>query len=208
MPSYPVFVKTYAPDPAEFPVNEKEILRYAGIPSSEPLQGELLRVFGETVSELRGVFSYGVCYTKTDITREDGVLRLPFVCPSSDLSKCLSGCERAVIFCATVGAGLDRRIAAYSRLSPVKALFAQAFGAERAECLCDRFCGEIKAQALSDGFSCTPRFSPGYGDLPLDIQRDIFSLLDCERKIGVTLTDSLLMKPSKSVTAIFGLRKL
>ena len=49
-----------------------------------------------------------------------------------------------------------------------------------------------------------PRFSPGYGDLSLEVQKEIFSLLDCPRKIGVSLGDSLLMTPSKSVTAIIG----
>ena len=50
-----------------------------------------------------------------------------------------------------------------------------------------------------------PRFSPGYGDLSLEMQRDIFRVLDCPRKIGLTLNESLLMSPSKSVTAIIGI---
>ena len=49
------------------------------------------------------------------------------------------------------------------------------------------------------------RFSPGYGDLPLDVQRPLFAALDVPRKIGVSLTDSLLMAPSKSVSAIIGI---
>lgn len=50
-----------------------------------------------------------------------------------------------------------------------------------------------------------PRFSAGYGDLPLEVQKDIFRVLDCPRKIGLTLNDSLLMSPTKSVTAIVGI---
>lgn len=49
-----------------------------------------------------------------------------------------------------------------------------------------------------------PRFSPGYGDLPINMQKDIFAALDCPRKIGLSLNESLLMSPSKSVTAIIG----
>ena len=64
---------------------------------------------------------------------------------------------------------------------------------------------QIAEEAAAEGRTCTPRFSPGYGDLPLETQRDVFRLLDCERKIGVWLNESLLMTPSKSVTAIFGL---
>ena len=96
---------------------------------------------------------------------------------------------------------VDRLIAKYNRISPSKALIFQAIGAERAESLCDLFCDEMKEK-----YSTNPRYSPGYGDLPLDIQRDIFAVLDCPRKIGLTLNDSLLMSPSKSVTAIIGVK--
>ena len=57
----------------------------------------------------------------------------------------------------------------------------------------------------AEGKFLKPRFSPGYGDLPLEMQRDIFRVLDCSRKIGLTLNESLLMSPSKSVTAIVGI---
>ena len=50
-----------------------------------------------------------------------------------------------------------------------------------------------------------PRFSAGYGDFPLSAQKEIFGMLDCARQIGLTLNDSLLMSPTKSVTSIVGL---
>ena len=101
------------------------------------------------------------------------------------------------------GAGLeiDRLIRRYTSLSPAKALFFQAIGAERIESLCDAFCEELK----KDGLQLRPRFSPGYGDLPMELQKDIFRVLDCPRKIGLALNESLLMSPSKSVTAIIGI---
>ena len=80
-------------------------------------------------------------------------------------------------------------------------MFFQAIGAERIESLCDAFCAEREAE----GLRLRPRFSPGYGDLPLELQRDLFRGLDCSRKIGLTLNESLLMSPSKSVTAIAGI---
>ena len=97
-----------------------------------------------------------------------------------------------------MGIAPDRLAQKYSRVSPVKALFLEAVGNERIEALCDVFCGEYA--------NARPRFSPGYGDLPLDLQKDIFAALDCSRKIGLTLNQSLLMSPSKSVTAIMGLK--
>ncbi len=57
----------------------------------------------------------------------------------------------------------------------------------------------------SETMSLRPRFSPGYGDLPLAVQREFMTLLDCAHLIGINLNESLLMSPSKSVTAIIGM---
>jgi cobalamin-dependent methionine synthase I len=50
------------------------------------------------------------------------------------------------------------------------------------------------------------RFSCGYGDLPLELQRDIFAALNVTKNIGVTLSDNCFMTPTKSVTAIIGIK--
>ena len=67
------------------------------------------------------------------------------------------------------------------------------------------FCNELAETYATEGLSLRPRFSPGYGDFPLEAQESVFKALDCHRKIGLALNDSLLMSPSKSVTAIVGL---
>ena len=108
-----------------------------------------------------------------------------------------------MIFAATIGVEIDRLIAKYSRLSPAKAFCCQAIGAERVEELCE----SVNEKLGAGGEMLKPRFSPGYGDLPLETQKMIFSLLDCPKRIGVSLGDSLLMSPSKSVTAFAGITK-
>ena len=65
----------------------------------------------------------------------------------------------------------------------------------------------MNTQLNVDGKSLRTRVSPGYGDISLTMQKDIFAILDCERKIGITLNEDLLMSPSKSVTAIAGIKK-
>ena len=82
----------------------------------------------------------------------------------------------------------------------------QAIGAERIESLCNIFNTELATKMNSQDKKLAPRFSPGYGDLPLEIQSDIFRVLNCSTKIGLTLNKSLLMTPTKSVTAIIGIR--
>ena len=194
-----VYVNFYdAPD-----FNRREILRYAGV---RELTDEIEALTEECISLADGKAAFKVCYAEFPVTLcEDGV-DLGFTrVNSATLKKVLSGCACAVVFAATVGIELDRLVARYSSLSPAKALMLQAIGAERIECLCDLFCADIESAAGIRGENVRPRFSPGYGDLPLELQRDIFAVLDCPRKIGLTLNESLLMSPAKSVTAIVGI---
>ena len=109
-----------------------------------------------------------------------------------------------MLFAATVGLELDRRIAREGRLSPARGLLLQALGAERIEALCDAFCQAMEESLACQGLFPRPRFSPGYGDLPLECQAPLLQALDASRQIGVALNGSLLMSPSKSVTAIQG----
>ena len=126
---------------------------------------------------------------------------------SETLKKNLLGCERIILFAATVGFEIDRLVARYLPLSPAKAAMLDALGSERVEALCDAFAGEVKKDAKERGFISRPRVSAGYGDIPLSMQRDMFAFLDCNRKIGISLGENLLMSPSKSVTAIIGLQE-
>lgn len=191
-----LFLKTYAA-PAW---NKAEILRYAGV--KEPSE-EIGALLDECMKELKRETPYKVVYRVYPVAfREDGVFVGPLFLSSQSLKKNLSGCSRAVLFAATVGLEIDRLIKRYTHTSSAKALLFQALGAERIESLCDVFEEDV---ARTVGETC-PRFSPGYGDLPLAVQKDIFALLTPEKTIGLSLTESLLMAPSKSVTAFIGIK--
>ena len=82
----------------------------------------------------------------------------------------------------------------------------QALGSERVESLCNAFNKDIATKMSLENKTLAPRFSPGYGDLPLSLQTDIFKALNCTSKIGINLNSNLFMTPSKSVTAIIGIR--
>ncbi len=135
---------------------------------------------------------------------EDGFPILPFEQKSEKLRNNLQGCKKAVLFAATVGSGIDRLIRRYEKADPKMGLLLQGLGAERVESLCDAFDAEVKACAEKLGGSTNWRYSPGYGDLPIEVQRVFLPLLDAERRLGITLSESCLMAPSKSVTAIIG----
>ena len=192
-----VSVKTY-PDVVP---RRSEILRYLGIP-----KGEELPLLDECMRELQGVTGQ-VCYTECPIEwAEDGLLLGPFHTASRDLAAALRGCERAVVFAATAGIVFDRLIARNARLAPSRALVFQAIGAEYVEAVCDAFCRDLSRDCAKEGIRLRPRYSPGYGDLPLAFQKQVFQLLSPEC-IGIALGENLLMTPSKSVTAVIGLQK-
>ena len=179
---------------------QKEILRYAGCKKADSETDSLLNF---CINEVKDKLTYKVCYREFPLKVKGDVCNFgSFELKSEKLALNLVDSEKAIIFAATIGVEIDRLIAKYGRISPSKALMLQAIGAERIEALCDTFCAEL---AMETGLFLTPRFSPGYGDLPLESQKEIFSLLDCSRRIGLTLNNSMLMSPSKSVTAIVGL---
>ena len=227
----PILVKTY--DPADYPalseINRSEVMRYGGMMTSRspvPLAvsedsdtSAVDALIDECVKEVLPLITYKVCYRHTDVTWDGDMPVLPFdTFGSKNLAHTIRECTEAVMFAATIGVGIDRLIAKYNRISPSKALIMQALGAERVEALCDLFNSEVEAEygaaddsVAADGaeqsprLRLRPRFSPGYGDLPLTVQREFMTLLDCAHLIGINLNESLIMSPSKSVTAIIGM---
>ena len=121
------------------------------------------------------------------------------------LCRNLSGCKRALLLAATIGPSCDMLVRRASVKSAVDAAVYQAAGAAAIEAFLDSENDRLKKEYEADDLYLRPRFSPGYGDLKLDHQKDWFRLLDISKQIGIELTDSLLMVPTKSVTAIIGI---
>lgn len=190
-----VLTKTFSAPP----LRRSEILRYAGTKADSSEFDELI---DSCIDEICDKLTYKVCYVHFPVCFSENNVDLGFTCTKSEkLRKNLDGCKSFILFAATVGIEIDRLIAKYGKTSPSKALIFQAIGAERIESLCDAFNQYIAGEYVYT----KPRFSPGYGDLPLEIQRDFFRVLEPNRRIGLFLNESMLMTPSKSVTAIIGI---
>lgn len=186
-------------------INRKEVLRYMGSNTADDMTAKLI---SECEKECADCFSYLVCFDVFKVAVHNNTVDFTaFKVQSGDLAKNLNGCKSAVIFAATVGPKIDLLIKKYSSLSPAKALCLQAFGNERIEALCDLFNKQISDLQTQQKNQTRPRFSAGYGDFDLSCQTDIFKVLCCEKQIGVTLSDSFLMTPQKSVTAVIGIKE-
>ena len=189
--------------PALPPPDREEIFRYMRCPRPDAAVEKLLDTCLDTALPL---LSPRVAFAVFRVKKTANGVCFPFgTWESRSLQEHLAGCEKALLFGATLGVGLDRLIAR-SGVDAAAAFCCQAIGTERVEALCDVFCDEQKAVWAAAGCVLTDRFSPGYGDWPLTAQTDVFRFLELPR-IGLTLNESFIMSPSKSVTAIVGIRE-
>ena len=182
------------------PPDRADILRYARTQRGDVTAASLLE---ELLPSAEAVITPRLCYRTVAVVREGDRVGLDFATVASpSLSHHLSGCTHAVLLVATVGLALDRMIARERSRSPVRALLLGAIGTERVEALCDAFC-----EALHEaGTGPVARRSPGYADLSLSLQTPLLAFLDAPHRVGVMLSEHLLMSPSKSVSAIVGMR--
>ena len=213
-------------------INRREIYRYLGIkPNMEPdaatekLAEECIRELAEKCRPRAYArwFPLRVCSTsgaeETVDTRAAGAGKaqdapdsplLDFSCfqvRSRSLLRNLQGCSEVILFAATIGEGADLLARKYGRINVAKAVVMQAAAAAMIEAFCDEENEKLRAEAAGKGLYLRPRFSPGYGDFSLDHQRDFARVLEMQKTMGITLTESLLMLPSKSVTAVIGVSR-
>ena len=195
---YKVEIKTYSGAPIDY----GEVMRYSGAKKSDE---NLKTLIDECFSECEkgNAVNFAVCFTELPFSiKNDGTDFSVFTLKSKNLATALRGAKSALIFACTIGMGIDRLIKKYTEIDPLRALIFQALGAERVETFIDLFIADYEK---SRGVKLLPRFSAGYGDLSLAAQKDIFKLLNPQKNLGLTLNDSLLMSPSKSVTAFAGI---
>lgn len=184
-------------------LNVSETLRYLGYGKANVPEDGVQGLLRECEAEILSAQDLRACYSVYDISAQSENIDLGFAAVKShSLFLNLAGCKKIVLFACTAGAGVDRLIARYSRISPAKAAVMQAAGAALVEDWCEELCALFKREYGDT----KPRFSCGYGDLPLTLQRDIFAALSVEKHLGITLSDDCFMTPTKSVTAIVGIR--
>lgn len=122
-----------------------------------------------------------------------------------NIKKLLAPCNKCVVMAITVGFELDMKIAALGSSSPALSLLADAAASSAVEDACDACCESIESEL---GVKLTPRFSPGYGDLPMNIQPALLTLTNARRDLGLTVGTGCMLSPIKSVTAIAGIKEV
>jgi len=153
--------------------------------------------------ELKEVLQVGMCAARMPILKnENGYIELPaFSVKSTALSKSLADCREVYLMAVTLGMRAERWLHRLSVLSPAKHFAADALASAYAE-----EAAEYANRALAVDHTLARRFSPGYGDLPLSIQPQMISATNANKYLHISVNESLLMIPQKSITAIIGIR--
>ena len=187
-------------------IDQREVLRYLGYKGSEP-DAEILHTIADCTRELEEAAAPHHILQAVELSRPnaDTLEFAGMVVHSRDLFQHLSGCDEAVLFAATLGAPVDLRLERCAKVSMSRAVVMQACAASLIESYCDECQESIAQEAASRGLCLRPRYSPGYGDFDISYQREFLTVLDCPKRIGLTMTESFMLAPSKSVTAVIGL---
>lgn len=192
-----------------FQWNDRELLRYLGYKNGVAPDENTEILIAQCKQELEQAASPRVIWREYPLLiREHTIDMGCFQTGSKSLERNLKDCERVLLFAATLGSQVDVLLHRYNMIQMSKAVVMQAASVAMLETFCDEKNEQLKQEYQEKGWYLRPRFSPGYGDFPLECQREIAPALELGKRIGVTLTDSLLMAPSKSVTAVIGLSRL
>lgn len=180
-----------------------EVLRYMGCPpdrAEAELREQVLAACSQVLETARPRWAWR-CF---DLSFEPEGVRLScgLLLPGRDLRAHLEGCDRAVLFCATLGVQVDALIRRTQNSDMLLGLALDCAADAAVEQVCDQI--ERELQGRFPGCFFPFRYSPGYGDLPITLQGALLALLDAPRRVGLTASASHILIPRKSVTAILG----
>lgn len=183
-------------------MNKAEILRYMRT-NSKTEDEQILALVDKAVDLVEKSITPKTLYRIFDCTvTEDELIIDSCHFKSKRLAENLNGCKKVVAFGATLGAECDRLVKTASATDIALAMALQSTLATKIEEVCDELEERIKAE---HNVSLRQRYSPGYFDLEITEQKKFFTLLELTKRLGLTLTDTMEMLPTKSVTAFIGI---
>jgi Vitamin B12 dependent methionine synthase, activation domain. len=186
-------------------LDEREILRYLGCKKAP--SDALSLLVTECIKETLLVITPQYLFKRFEVKKSDAGLSLlgtKTVLPGNDIKDFVGNSTAIYLLCITLGIGIEKEIRRKMQISPDLAVVIDACATAAVEETADIAQALIKTECETRGTIITERFSPGYGDLPLNLQKELLFLVDAPRKIGLMVSDSLLLTPQKSITAVIG----
>ena len=147
-------------------------------------------------------FFYDYDYKNQTILSE-----IPVIISGKSISRHLENCDKVICMAVTIGESIETEITnKFDRGEYIASILLDAAATTAVEQAADAIEKKIKQDISSKGYSMRWRFSPGYDDWSLSQQLEIYNLSGAE-SIGIRLSDSMMMIPRKSITALIGLYK-
>jgi cobalamin-dependent methionine synthase I len=188
-------------------INKEEVLRYLGY-KGQDIDKNISTMIDECREEIKKIIMPRVVYSYKDIRQSDEgveVITTNLILKGKDIQEHLRNSKQCVLMAVTLGNEIERKTRLYEKTNLTKALILDACATTAVEEVCDIVESNIREKYIQEGMDITFRYSPGYGDLPLDVQNNFLMALDAQRKIGLTVSENNLLFPRKSVTAIIGI---
>ena len=193
-------------------IDRSEVLRYLGY-AGQRITTELDARIDDVVARCiqigrpRGVwriFEVAGTGRRDDGTPFVSLAGTSLVLSGRSMEEHMAGAVAVGVMAVTVGMDVEREIRRLSLTDHVEQVVFDAAATTLVERAADACEADVVASAASRGLFCNSRFSPGYGDMPLEVQPVLLAALDAQRRLGITLSSTLLMTPTKSVTAVVG----
>ena len=148
-----------------------------------------------------------VVYRRLPLSESFAAEGTAFSVQGDDAAAMLQPCHEIILFAATLGAQSERALLKEQARDSAQAMLLDAVFSAAVEELCDQAEKRLRQELTEEGLYLTDRFSPGYGDMPLEQTRTICDVLNTNRSLGLTVSASGIMIPRKSVTAVMGISK-
>ncbi len=197
-----------------FSISEKNVLRELRIPVLKSLKELSERHLADYIKKaIDGAYTlvHGMGIYRTfriESVTEDRVLIADSntVFEGKNMVKLLKSCAYVTLMAATIGPELENQVEAWKTEQPSDAYYLEVVGGWMADYMAEQMDKRIEPEILKSGYGRTMRYSPGYGDWPLTCQGEMMRLTQAKR-IGISLTESFIMIPRKSVSAAIGWEK-
>jgi len=194
-----------------FEIEEKRVLRELRIPKlkyvNELKEEGVARAIKKAIERAYTLIQGKGCYKTFKVleVRDDRVVTdvSDTLLTGSGMVKLLRGCDYATLLATTIGSRLEERIEKLKHDHTADAYFLDVVGGWMADYMAEKVDAMIQSEILRNGYARTMRYSPGYGDWDLTVQSELLRLVEAG-SIGVNCTETSILQPRKSVTAVIG----
>lgn len=195
-------------------IDENEVLRYLQYKNqelSEDIKNQIqesIQLTKKTINPRYIYITYSIkkCENEEDkkiVYLKEGNIRFE----SNDIYNLLSECDECILMSATLGLEIEKEIRKLTYTDLTKGIIVDACATTAIEEVCDALQANIEKNLLKEEKYITMRYSPGYGDLSIEKNIEIINILNSQKEIGLTVTESGIMIPRKSVVALIGISK-